>query len=356
MGLPSRASRVKDAPGQTPATLAKQGAPANMTGFKPPASSDIEQARQRLVGHAVRTPMLEVPYLNEICGGRVLIKPECLQRTGSFKFRGAWNCISQLDKNQWPGGVVAYSSGNHAQGVAAAAALSNLKAVIVMPSDTPQIKKDNTRRLGADIVEYDRASEAREEIAADLARSKNAAIIPPYEHPHIIAGQGTAAAELFDDVAGAGARLDQLVVPAGGGGLLAGSSLASEAMSPDTAVYSAEPAGFDDHARSLQAGVREANPSASGSICDALLSPAPGELTFSINQSRLAGGLCVSDDEVRQAVRFAFMHLKLVVEPGGSVALTSLLTGKLDTRGKTTGIILSGGNVDPAVFCSCLVD
>jgi len=294
--------------------------------------------------------MIEAPVLNERAGGRVLIKPECLQRTGSFKFRGAWNCISQLNEADWPGGVVAYSSGNHAQGVAAAAQIRGLPAVIVMPTDTPQIKKDNTRRLGAKIVEYDRASEAREVIAAELASERMAALVPPFDHPHIIAGQGTAAMELIEELAVRGDRLDQLIVPAGGGGLLAGSMLSAAALSPETNVYCAEPAGFDDHARSLVTGTREVNSGATGSICDALLSPQPGQLTFAINGPRLAGGLVVSDDEVRDAMRFAFTHLKLVVEPGGSVALAAILSGKIDTKEKSTGIILSGGNVDPGLF------
>lgn len=315
-----------------------------------PDFDEVKAASARLYGYAVSTAVIEAPLLNEKAGGRVLIKPECLQRTGSFKFRGAWNCISQLKEDEWPGGVVAYSSGNHAQGVAAAAQIRGYPAVIVMPADTPQIKKDNTRRLGAEIVEYDRASEAREVIAAELAAERGAALVPPFDHPHIIAGQGTAALELIKELEGRGDRLDQLIVPAGGGGLLAGTMLSATALSPETQVYCAEPAGFDDHARSLSSGAREINNGATGSICDALLSPQPGQLTFAINGPRLAGGLVVSDDEVRDAMRFAFTHLKLVVEPGGSVALAAILSGKIDTADKLTGIILSGGNVDPGLF------
>ncbi|NNE23629.1 MAG: threonine/serine dehydratase [Rhizobiales bacterium] len=320
-----------------------------------PDFDDVKAASGRLLGQAVRTPVIEAPLLNEKARGRVLIKPECLQRTGSFKFRGGWNCISQLDKSEWPGGVVAYSSGNHAQGVAAAAQICGLPAVIVMPADTPQIKKDNTRRLGAEIVEYDRASQAREEIAAKLAGERKAALVPPFDHPDIIAGQGTAVMELIEELAARGDRLDQLIVPAGGGGLLAGSMLSAKALSPETQVYCAEPAGFDDHARSLATGARQINNKATGSICDALLSPQPGQLTFAINGPVLAGGLVVSDDEVRAAMRFAFSHLKLVVEPGGSVALAAILSGKIDTQDKSTGIILSGGNVDPGLFGETLI-
>ena len=319
-----------------------------------PDFSQVEAARERLDGHAVKTPVIEHTLLNEIAGGRVLLKPECLQRTGSFKFRGAWNCISQLDPADWPGGVVAYSSGNHAQGVAAASQLRGIPAAIVMPSDTPQVKKDNTRRLGAEIIEYDRARQAREEIAADIAHERKAAIVPPYEHPAIIAGQGTAAAELFQAVANDGGKLDQLIVPAGGGGLLAGTSLSTAALSQTTDLYSAEPAGFDDLARSLSSGNRQRNASATGSICDALLSMEPGEMTFAINKRQLTGGLVVSDDEVREAMRFAFVHLKLVVEPGGCVGLASVLQRKVDTADKATGVILSGGNVDPALFAEVL--
>ena len=219
-----------------------------------PDFSNVEAASDRLRGYAVHTPVLEVPLLNELIGGRIIIKPECLQRTGSFKFRGAWNCISQVDEDEWPGGVVAYSSGNHAQGVAAAAQIRNMPAAIVMPADTPQIKKDNTARMGAEVVEYDRATQARDEIAKALANERGAVLVPPYDHPDIIAGQGTAALELLETVAENDDKLDQLIVPAGGGGLIAGTNLSVQAMSPETKVFSAEPAGFDDHARSLAAG------------------------------------------------------------------------------------------------------
>ncbi len=315
-----------------------------------PDFAAVRAAADRIESHAVRTSLAASNTLDELAGGCVIIKPECLQRTGSFKFRGAWNCISQLDRAGCPGGVVAYSSGNHAQGVAAAAQLRGMPAAIVMPSDTPQIKKDNTRRLGAEIVEYDRGSQARDRIAAELAQDREAAMVPPFEHRHIIAGQGTATVEFLEDVKTQGVQLDQLIVPAGGGGLIAGASLAVEELSSQTKVFSAEPAGFDDHARSLAAGARVSNAGATGSICDALLSPEPGQMTFAINAARLSGGLVVSDDEVRDAMRFAFAHLKLVVEPGGCVALAAVLAGKIDCRGKSTGIILSGGNVDPSLF------
>ncbi len=319
-----------------------------------PDFSYVGIAVERLAGHAVRTPVVESTYLNTLAGGQVFIKPECLQRTGSFKFRGAWNRISQLDPADHPGGVVAYSSGNHAQGVAAAAQIRGLRAAIVMPADTPAIKKDNTKRLGAEVIEYDRATGDRVAIAAEIAAKRDAIVVPPFDHPDIIAGQGTATHELLTDLAEHGRRLDQLLVPAGGGGLIAGACLAVGGLSPDTHVYSVEPQGFDDHARSLATGEICGNERMSGSICDALLSPRPGKLTYAINGRMLAGGLEVSDDEVREAMRFAFTHLKLVVEPGGCVGLAAVLSGKIATLDKTTGIILSGGNVDPGVFAAIL--
>ena len=313
---------------------------------------DIEAAKERLAGLAVRTPLLESARINDMAGGRVLLKPELLQRTGSFKFRGAWNCISQLDDSYLQAGVVAYSSGNHAQGVAAAAGLRGMPAVIVMPSDTPDIKKANTRWLGAEIIEYDRASEDREEIGRRISRERGAALVPPYDHPDVIAGQGTVGLEIAEDTRDL--EVDAVIVPAGGGGLTAGVAVAVSARMPDTAIYCAEPEGFDDHARSLRSARREENPSAMGSICDALLAPMPGELTFSLNQPRLAGGLAVSDSDALGAMAAAFSHLKVVLEPGGSVALAAVLAGKLDCRGKTVVAVLSGGNADPAVFCRAI--
>jgi threonine dehydratase len=322
-----------------------------MTSSPLPTFADVEAARHRLEGFAVLTPVVESPKLNEMTGGRILIKAECLQRTGSFKFRGAWNCISQLAEDRKKGGVVAYSSGNHAQGVAAAAALRGFPATIVMPADTPEIKKANTRAFGAEIVLYDRARESREEIALRLAAAKGAVLVPPFEHRDIIAGQGTAGLELFERAKSMRTALDEVLVCCSGGGLTAGIALAMEALSPRTRIHSVEPEGFDDYRRSLVSGKRERNPSSSGSICDALLTPEPGEMTFAINQPRLAEGLVVTENEVRRAVKFAFENLKLVIEPGGSVALAAVLSGKLDCRSRTIGIIASGGNVDAGLFC-----
>lgn len=321
-----------------------------------PTIDDVVDARGRLKGQAVVTPLLESPALNARVKGRVLIKAENLQRTGSFKFRGAWNCISRLTAETARGGVVAYSSGNHAQGVAAAAALMKLPALIVMPTDTPEIKKANTRSYGAEVVTYDRVRENREEIAQRIANERGAVIVPPFEHPQIIAGQGTTGLELVEQAAERGASLDAVLAPVSGGGLIAGISLAVKARSPGTQIHSVEPEGFDDHARSLASGKRERNAKASGSICDALLSPQPGELTFAVNQSRLGTGLVVSEAEVRRAVAFAFQHLKLVIEPGGAVGLAAVLSGKIATEGRTIALIASGGNVDPALFAEILLE
>ncbi len=319
-----------------------------------PEFKDIEAAAERLKGYAVKTPVIESPKLNALTGGRILIKAECLQRTGSFKFRGAWNCISQLDAAKTPGGVVAYSSGNHAQGVAAAAQIKGLPALIVMPADTPQIKQDNTRGFGAEIVTYDRATESREEIAAHHCKKRSAVMVPPFEHRDVIAGQGTAGLELAEEAASRSARLHDVLVCCSGGGLTSGIALAMETKSPMSKVHSVEPAGFDDTARSLRSGVRETNPKASGSICDALLTQQPGEMTFTINKRLLGEGLVVSDAEAAEAVRFAFEVLKLVLEPGGAVTLAAVLTGKIATRGRNIGIIASGGNCDPEHYARIL--
>jgi threonine dehydratase len=319
-----------------------------------PGFSDIEAAARRLNGHAVRTPLLRSAELDRATGATVLVKAECLQRTGSFKFRGAWNFISQLPDEARHGSVVAFSSGNHAQGVAAAAQLRGFPAVIVMPTDAPEIKKANTRSYGAEVQTYDRVGESREEIAKRIAAERGAVLVPPYDHPWIIAGQGTVGLEIAEDAKAQGLPVDDVLVCASGGGLTAGVALALEALSPKTAVYTAEPIAFDDHRRSLASGQRETNEQRAGSICDALLSPQPGELTFSINLPRLRGGVAATDAEVQAAMRFAFEKLKIVVEPGGAVALACLLAGRIDVRGRTAVAVVSGGNVDPAMFAEIL--
>lgn len=318
-----------------------------------PKFLDVEAAAKRIAREAVVTPLLENAKLNALVGGRIFIKAECLQRTGSFKFRGAWNCISKLDPARNKGGVVAFSSGNHAQGVAAAAQLRGVSALIVMPEDTPEIKKANTKSYGAEVVTYDRATESREEIANRYVAKRGAVLVPPFEHGDIIAGQGTCGLEIINELQARGVELDDMLVNCSGGGLTAGVALAFSEMSPKTKVHSVEPEGFDDYARSLRSGIREKNASAAGSICDALLTPQPGEMTFAMNKGRLAEGYVVSEAEVRRAVRFAFDTLKLVVEPGGAVGLAAVLSEKIDGK-KNIAIILSGGNVDAGLFTDIL--
>ena len=322
--------------------------------LKLPEFSDIERAASRIAGEAIRTPLLENARLNETTGGRIFIKAECLQRTGSFKFRGAWNCISQLDAELNKGGVVAFSSGNHAQGVAAAAKLKGIPALIVMPEDTPEIKKSNTRSYGAEVVTFDRTNENREEIAAYHVEKRGAVLVPPFDHFDVIAGQGTCGLEIIDDMQAQDVELDAMLVNCGGGGLTAGVALAFAARSQHTRLHPVEPEGFDDYARSLKSGVREKNAKATGSICDAILSPQPGKLTFAMNQQRLGEGLVVTDAEVATAMRFAFETLKLVIEPGGAAALAAVLSGKITARGKAIGVIASGGNVDLELFSRVL--
>ena len=315
-----------------------------------PDYSDVEAAAARLDGLAVRTPLLEVAALNERTGARVLIKPESLQRTGSFKFRGAYNRISQIPEIDRPKGVVAYSSGNHAQGVAAAAALLGIPATIVMPADAPRIKIENTRGYGAEVVTYPRDTGDRAAVAQEIIDRTGATLVPPYDDTQVIAGQGTCGREIALDAAARGLRIDHLLVCCGGGGLTAGCALAFEALSPETRVHTVEPVGFDDTARSLTSGRREGNVPGASSICDALLAPQPGELTFGINRRLLAEGLAVSDREIGEAMAYAFQTLKLVVEPGGAAALAGLLSGKLGAPGGCIAVIISGGNVDATTY------
>jgi len=315
-----------------------------------PGFNDIQQAANRLSGLAVRTPLLSSAALDERVGGRVLLKTETLQRTGSFKFRGAYNALSQLGPQFRASGVVAFSSGNHAQGVAEAARLLKMPALIVMPADAPLVKKEGVLARGAELHEYDRETENREDIARMLCAQRSAALIPSFDHPDIIAGQGTTGLEIFQDLKARGETADQLICCVGGGGLIGGINLVAEALSPETAIYGAEPEYFNDHARSLASGRRERNACKSGSVCDALLSETPGELTFAINQSRLSGICLVSDREALAAVRFGFEALKLVIEPGGAVALAAILSGKIDARNRTSVVVLTGGNVDWAIF------
>lgn len=310
----------------------------------------IESAAKRLAGVSVRTPLLQNFELDAAAGGKVLVKPECLQVTGSFKIRGAYNFLSQLSSEQARSGVVAFSSGNHAQGVAAAGRMLGIRTAIVMPEDAPRAKLDNTRRLGGEVITYDRYTGDREAIAREVAAERGAVVVPSYDHDYIIAGQGTVGLEIAEQSAELGMEPDQVLVCCGGGGLIAGSATALKARLPNVSVHTVEPENFDDTARSLRTGNRESVDDSARSICDALQAHMPGELTFAINQALLGDGLTVSDDDVRAAMRFAFKHLKLVVEPGGAVALAAVLAGKIDTSGKTTAIVLSGGNVDSDLF------
>ena len=315
-----------------------------------PTAADVDAAAERLAGVALHTPLISSPTLDALTGGRVFLKAETLQRTGSFKFRGAYSKLTSLAPDARRGGVVAFSSGNHAQGVAAAAKLLDMPATIVMPRDAPRPKRERTEALGAEVVVYDREREDREAIARRIAAVRGAILVPPYDDPFVIAGQGTAGREIVEDIARLGRALDLVVVNASGGGLTAGIALAVKARAPEARIYTAEPEGFDDHARSFRSGRRERNAALTGTICDALMSQTPGELTFEINRALVADGVAATEAEVARAVGFAFRELKLVVEPGGAVALAALLSGKLDVVGKTAVVVLSGGNVDPALF------
>jgi threonine dehydratase len=317
-------------------------------------AGDVADAARAIAGVAVRTPLLESAALNARAGRRVLVKFEGAQHTGSFKFRGAYNRLSRLGEAERRAGVVAWSSGNHAQGVAAAARMLGMPATIVMPADAPAIKIANTRALGAEVVPYDRFAQSREAIATGLARERGAVLVPSYDDPFIIAGQGTAGLEIMAQADEAGAELGQVLVCCGGGGLTAGIATAVKDRRPGIAIFAVEPAAFDDTARSLASGRRvQVSPDAR-SICDALMAPTPGALTFPINRALLAGGLTVTDDRVRDAMRFAFATLKLVVEPGGAVALAAVLAGVVPPTDGATAILVSGSNVDPALYAEII--
>lgn len=320
-----------------------------MTEF-PPSIATIEAARARC-GHRLRhTPLLRSAALERRIGGTVLLKAENLQHTGSFKLRGAMNAVLALVEQGHTGPIVAFSSGNHAQATAYAAAAAGLSATIFMPADAPAIKTRLTRSWGARIVPFDRLRDDREALArAECARS-GAALIPPYDHAEVMSGQGTAGLEIAEEAAAAGLTVDAVLTPVSGGGLLAGTTLALQARFPQAQSFAVEPEGRDDMRRSLLSGQRETNGPGGSTLCDGLLSPNQGELTFAVNKDRVAGGVVVTDDAVLEAMAFAFLHLKLVLEPSGAVCLAALLSGAFDGRDKTTALILSGGNVDPATF------
>jgi len=319
-----------------------------------PNYDDVVDAAQRIAGHAVTTPLIESAVLNERVGGRVLVKAEMLQRTGAFKFRGAWNRISQLTNLERRAGVVTFSSGNHGQAVAAAARLSKINSTVVMPRTAPNIKLENARSYGAKIVLYDPATESRETIAGAIASRTGAILVPPYDDPRIIAGQGTVGLEIANQADKLGVRIDLVLVPCSGGGLVAGCAIALKERFPNADIHAIEPEGFDDTARSLVSGFRETNDGGTMTFCDALCVPTPGEITFAINRRLLTGGLVVGDDMTGAAMRTAFRDLKLVVEPGGAIALAAVLFGLVTAAGRNIAVVCSGGNVDQAMFSDVL--
>lgn len=314
----------------------------------------VERAAKRLAGHVRRTPLLNSPLLDRVAGRPVYVKAECLQLTGSFKFRGAWSAISALSAPVRDRGVIAFSSGNHAQGVALAAARHGIPAVIVMPSDAPAVKIANTRAYGAEIVLYDRASEDRDAIGAKLAEERGLTLIKPFDNPEVIAGQGSAGLEIAEQAAALGIDLADVLVCCGGGGLTSGIALALEGHARGLRTCPVEPEGFDDVARSLAAGSHQSNARLTGSICDAIITPTPGQLTFPIMKRLCGPGLTVSDDEALHAMALAFAHLRIVLEPGGAVALAAALFRKPARPDEPVIAVASGGNVDPAVFIEAL--
>lgn len=315
----------------------------------------IRAAAQRLEGHARRTPLLTSPFLDEIAGRQVLVKPESLQHTGSFKFRGGWSAVSALDEATRKRGIIAYSSGNHAQGVALAAAKHGAPAVIVMPADAPKLKIDNTRALGAEVVLYDRAGgENREVVGGQIAEERGLTLIRPYDEPQVIAGQGTSGLEIAAQAAELGVTSGDVLVCCGGGGLTSGIALALEAEAPAMRARPVEPERFDDVARSLSTGEIQSNPTQSGSLCDAIITPQPGDLTFPI-MSRLCGpGMVVTEDEALHAMALAFKRLKIVVEPGGAVALAAALFHGDKIEGDAVIAVCTGGNVDADIFANAI--
>ncbi|WP_064712168.1 threonine ammonia-lyase [Rhizobium bangladeshense] len=314
----------------------------------------IVAARARLRGHIRRTPLLSSPFLNEIAGRRLFVKAECLQHSGSFKFRGGWSAVSGLDPAVRARGVIAFSSGNHAQGVALAAKLHGVPAVIIMPSDAPKLKIANTRAFGAEVVLYDRANEDRDEIGARLSAERGLTLIKPFDEPLVIAGQGTTGLEISEQAEEEGVTSAEVLVPCGGGGLSSGIALALEASAPDLRVRPCEPENFDDTARSLASGRIERNASMSGSICDAIITPQPGNVTFPILKRLAGAGIVVTDEEALRAMALAFVRLKIVVEPGGAVALAAALFHGEALESDAVVAVTSGGNVDADIFTMAL--
>ncbi len=314
----------------------------------------IRAAAARIAGRARLTPILSSPFLNEIAGRQVLVKPECLQHTGSFKFRGAWSAISALPARALRRGVIAFSSGNHAQGVALAAQAHDAPALIAMPSDAPAAKIEGTRSLGSEVLFYDRATQDRDAIGAALAEERGLTLIRPYDEPLVMAGQGTVGLEIAAQAAEQGVTRAEVLVPCGGGGLTAGIALALEAEAPEMLVRPVEPEGFDDVARSLASGRIETNRSTAGSLCDAIVTPRPGRITFPVLARLCGSGLVVHENEALAAMALAFAHLKIVLEPGGAVALAAALFHGHRIKGDSVIVVATGGNVDRAVFLQAL--
>lgn len=310
----------------------------------------IRAAAERLKGHARETPLLSSPFIDHLAGRRVLIKAECLQHTGSFKYRGGYSAVSALAENVRANGVIAFSSGNHAQGVALAATQHGVPSVIIMPSDAPRLKIENTRALGAEVVLYDRATEDRDAIGARMAEERGLTLIKPFDEPEVIAGQGTTGLEIAAQARVLGVEEADVLVCCGGGGLTSGIALALEAEAPGLRARPAEPQGFDDTARSLASGKIERNAAMTGSICDAIVTPSPGTLTFPIMQRLCGPGLVVTDNEALRAMAQAFLRLKIVLEPGGAVALAAALTRRDQIEGDAVIVVASGGNVDLEMF------
>ena len=313
----------------------------------PVSLGDMRKAASALRGVVTRTPLLENPDVNAKFGGRLLLKAENMQRTGAFKIRGAYHRLFHMTDAERARGAVSYSSGNHALGLAQAAAIKGTSAVIVMPSDAPEAKQAAVRAMGAEIVTYDRDTQDSADVVAKVIADTGRIEVPPSAHPQILAGAGTAALELLED---AGGPIDVVLVPCGGGGLTAATAVAMADASPVTEVYAAEPALFDDTRRSLAAGNRVPNPKGRRTICDAIMTPIPGEMTFSINRDLLAGGVTATDDEVRGAMRFAFEHFKIVTEPGAVVGLAAILSGQVSIKNRVVATVITGGNIDAERF------
>ena len=316
---------------------------------------DLLAAAKRLRGYAVKTPMLENPLVNELAGRRVLVKAESLQVTGAFKFRGAWSALTQLDKQSQARGVLTYSSGNHAQAVAYAARELKVPAVIIMPADAPELKLQNTRAYGAEVVLYDRqGGESREQLGQELAAKRKLSLVRPYDHQYVIAGQGTCGLEIAEQAKTLGIKKADVLVCCGGGGLTAGIALALEELANDYDVIPIEPETGDDVCRSIKSGKREFNTGVPDSICDAIVTPSPGELTFPVIKRLCAFGIAVSDDDALRAMAIAMLRYKIVAEPGGAVALAAAIFSPESLRHDTVICVVSGGNVDPRLFAKAL--